>query len=191
MKWMRFSLILACVQLLPAQTVSGVITGIVKDPSDAVLASATVTLTNAATGALHDTKTNEVGLYTFNSVQPGAYSLRIEQSGFKTFLRANIVLTANEHLPIDVKLELGATAETVRVESQGATVNTASSERAGVITAAQLETLQLKGRDYMGMIRLLPGVVDTKNRDAPGFGSNSGFNIQGGRADSANITLDG
>ena len=75
--------------------------------------------------------------------------------------------------------------------SQGATVNTASSERAGVITAAQLETLQLKGRDYMGMVRLLPGVVDTKNRDAPGFGSNSGFNIQGGRADSANITLDG
>jgi len=124
-------------------------------------------------------------------VQPGAYSLRIEQSGFKTFLRTNIVLTANEHLPVDVKLELGATAETVRVESQGATVNTASSERAGVITAAQLETLQLKGRDYMGMVRLLPGVVDTKNRDAPGFGTNSGFNIQGGRADSSNITLDG
>jgi len=99
MRLPMLSLILACSQILPAQTVSGVITGTVKDPFEAVLAGATLTLINAATGARHDTKTNEVGLYNFTSVQPGAYSLRIEQSGFKSFLRTNIVLTANVHLP--------------------------------------------------------------------------------------------
>ena len=189
--WFALALALWGLQTAPAQTVSGVITGTVKDPTEAVIVTASVTLTNEATGAARDTKTNEVGLYTFNSVQPGTYTLRIAQDGFKAFLRTSIALTANERLPIDVKLELGASAETVRVESQGTTVNTVSSERSGVVTASQLETLQLKGRDYMGMLRLLPGVVDTKNRDAPGNGTNGGLNIQGGRADSANITLDG
>lgn len=153
--------------------------------------STPASLINDATGARRGAVTNEVGLYTFNAVQPGAYTVQVEQSGFKTFRRTKIELTANESRAIDIKLDVGATAETVQVVAQGATVNTASGERAGVVTAAQLDTLQLKGRDYMGTVRLLPGVVDTKNRDAPGFGTNSGIYIQGGRGDSTNITLDG
>src|ERR1035441_7535839 len=86
-----FSLALALwgLQTAPAQTVSGVITGTVKDPTEAVIVTASVTLTNEATGAVRDTKTNEVGLYTFNSVQPGTYTLRIAQDGFKAFLRTD------------------------------------------------------------------------------------------------------
>ena len=74
-----------------AQTVSGVITGTVKDPTDAVVVNAGLTLTNDATGAHRTAVTNEVGLYTFNAVQPGAYTLQVEQSGFKTVRRTNIV----------------------------------------------------------------------------------------------------
>jgi len=132
---------------------------------------------------------NEGGAFAFTSVQPGSYSLQIQQTGFKTFRQTNVILTANERLPINVKLELGAMAEMVRVEAQGATVQTASAERSGTVTSSQLETLQLKGRDYMGTIRLLPGVVDTRNRDAPGFGSQAGITIQG--QSSVNVTLDG
>jgi hypothetical protein len=180
--------------LLPlalGQTVSGVITGTVKDQTDAVIVGASLTLTNEATGARRTATTNEVGLYTFNSVQPGPYTLQVEQSGFKTFRRTSINLTANERLPIDVKLELGTTAETLRVEAQGATVQTVSAERSGTVTAAQLETLQLKGRDFMGLLKLVPGVVDTNLRESPTNNSLSGVNIQGGREGSYNLTLDG
>ena len=174
-----------------AQTVSGVITGTVMDQTDAVIVGASLTLINEATGVRRTASTNEVGLYTFNSVPPGLYTLQVEQSGFKTFRRTNINLTANERLPIDVKLELGTTAETFRVEAQGATVQTVSAERSGTVTAVQLETLQLKGRDFMGLLKLLPGVVDTNPRESPTNNSLSGVNIQGGRQGSYNLTLDG
>jgi hypothetical protein len=165
--------------------------GTVKDQSEAVVVNANLTLINEATGARRLVVTNEVGLYTLNSVQPGSYTLEVEQAGFKTFRRTGIVLTANERLPIDVTLELGATADTVRVESQGVPVQTASAERSGVVTANQLSTLMLQGRDFMGLLKLLPGVVDTRVRDAPGSSSLAGLNIQGGRSGTNNLTLDG
>ena len=172
-----------------AQTVSGFIAGTITDPSGGIVANAKIVLTNEADGGQRDTVSNEGGAFAFTSVQPGSYSLQIQQTGFKTFRQTNVILTANERLPINVKLELGAMAEMVRVEAQGATVQTASAERSGTVTSSQLETLQLKGRDYMGTIRLLPGVVDTRNRDAPGFGSQAGITIQG--QSSMNVTLDG
>jgi hypothetical protein len=179
------------VSLALAQTVSGVITGTVKDQTEAVVVGAKLNLINEATGARRTAVTNEIGVYTFFSVQPGSYTLQAEQSGFKTLRRTNITLTANERLPIDLKLELGATAETVRVEAQGASVQTVSAERSGTVTANQLSTLLLKGRDFMGLLKLLPGVVDTAARDAPGSSSLAGLNIQGGRGNTANLTLDG
>ena len=174
---------------LPAQTVSGFISGIITDPSGGIVPNVKITLTNEANGLQRETISSEAGAYTFTSVQPGPYSLQIQQSGFKAFRQTKVVLTANERLPINIKLELGAVTETVRVEAQGATVQTASAERSGTVTSSQLESLQLKGRDYMGTIRLLPGVIDTRNRDAPGFGSQSGLTIQG--QTSINVTLDG
>lgn len=184
-------LVICSASMVHSQTVSGVIAGTVKDHSEAVVVNAGLTLTNQATGAKRTAATNGVGLYSFPAIQPGAYTLDAEHAGFKTFRRTGIVLTANERLPVDVKLELGSTTETVRVESQGATVQTASSERAGVVTASQLSTLMLQGRDFMGLLRLLPGVVDTRVRDAPGSSSLAGLNIQGGRSGTTNLTLDG
>jgi hypothetical protein len=182
-----------CSGLVLGQTVSGIITGTVKDQTDAVITSADVTLINEATGARRQTVTSGVGLFSFNSVQPGSFTLQVEHSGFKTFTRTAIALTANERRPIDVRLELGATTEVIQVEAQGAAVQTASAERSGTVTASQLSTLQLKGRDFMGMLRLLPGVVDSRanSRESPGNNSLSGIYIQGGRSGTYNLTLDG
>ena len=129
-----------------AQTVSGFIAGTITDPSGGIVANAKIVLTNEADGGQRDTVSTEGGAFAFTSVQPGSYSLQIQQTGFKTFRQTNVILTANERLPINVKLELGAMAEMVRVEAQGATVQTASAERSGTVTSSQLETLQLKGR---------------------------------------------
>jgi hypothetical protein len=176
-----------------AQTVSGVVSGTVRDPSGGVIVAASVTLIREATEATRNTQTSETGLFTFQSVQPGAYRLQVEQTGFKTYSQSGLTLTANERLPVDIQLELGATTETVRVESVGTTVQTASAERSGTVTVSQLATLQLKGRDFMGLLRTLPGVVDMRAnaRESPGNNSLSGISIQGGRQGTYNLTLDG
>ncbi|MBO0798911.1 MAG: hypothetical protein J2P31_08805, partial [Blastocatellia bacterium] len=64
-------------------------------------------------------------------------------------------------------------------------------ERAGLVSDAQIKDLSLKGRDYMGLVRLLPGVVDTANREAPGWNNLVGVNINGSRPGTLNLTLDG
>jgi hypothetical protein len=171
--------------------VSGTITGSVTDPTDAVVAGARITLIHDATGTRRETQTNDAGAFAFNSVQPGAFTIAVEQAGFKLFRRTNVVLSANERLPVEIRLELGTAAETVRVEAQGAVVQTASSERSGTVTDHQLSTLMLKGRDFMGLMRLLTGVVDTNSRESPTNNSLSGINIQGNRQGSYNLTLDG
>jgi len=181
--------------VLPAwtQTVSGVISGMVRDQTGAVVVGASVRLIQETTNATRNVRTNETGLFSFQSIQPGAYTLEVEQPGFKMHRQAGLILSANDRLPVEIQLELGATTETVRVEAQGATVQTASAERSGTVTVSQLATLQLKGRDFMGLLKTLPGVVDMRAnaRESPGNNSLSGISIQGGRQGTYNLTLDG
>ena len=99
----------------PAQTISGFISGTVTDPSGAVVPGAQIKLANEANGLQRDGVTSESGGYSFVSVQPGTYSLSVEHTGFKTYRRRGIALSANERLPQDIQLEVGAAADAVNV----------------------------------------------------------------------------
>ncbi len=180
-----------CAASLRAQTVSGTITGQARDSTDAVIVGAKVVLHHEATGVERQSETSDTGDFTFSSLQAGAYTVIVAHPGFKEFRRAGVILSANERLAVDVRLEVGASSETVVVQSQGAPVQTASAERSGLVTSGQLSTLQLKGRDFMGLLKLLPGVTDTNSRDSPTNNSLTGINIQGGRQGTYNLTLDG
>jgi hypothetical protein len=173
------------------QTVSGSIAGTVKDPGEGVVAGARVQLLNTATGSTRETVSDSTGGFSFQSLQPGSYSVSVEYSGFKHYRQTDIQLTSSERIPLEVRLEIGATTESVNVVAQGTAVQTLSSERSGVVTSAQLSTLLLKGRDFMGLLRTLPGVVDTNSRESPTNNSLTGLSIQGGRQGTYNLTLDG
>ena len=69
-----------------------------------------------------------------------------------------------------IALEVGGVAETVTVQAEAVTVQTTTAARSGMITRDNIEDIALKGRDFAGMLKLLPGVVDTANREAPGLG---------------------
>ncbi len=102
------------------------------------------------------------------------------------------MLSANERLALRaIALQVGALSETISVTAEAARVQTQSSERSGLITQDQLKEVTLKGRDYMGMLKLLPGVVDTANREAPGWNNIGGLAINGGRNNTINLTYDG
>jgi protocatechuate 3,4-dioxygenase beta subunit len=84
-----------------AQNNKGTIVGTVKDPSGAVVAGATVTVTNTETGEAREATTGDDGTYTVPSIDPGQYRVEIVAPGFQTVVRENVTLETNARLPLD------------------------------------------------------------------------------------------
>ena len=188
----RFALLVAVfASALCGQTISGFISGTITDATGAVVPGAGVRLTNDANGQTREAVTNESGAYTFTSVQPGTYTIAVEHTGFKNYSRRGIVLSANERLPQDIQLEVGTASEAINVDARTVAVQTTSAERADTVSTQQYETQPLKGRDFMGLVKLLPGVVDTNKRESPTNNSLTGLTISGNREGTYNLTLDG
>jgi hypothetical protein len=178
--------------LLHGQGLTGQISGSVADASNSVLPGATVAVRNVGTQTLREITTDSSGSFVITDLLAGTYELTVSLGGFKTYRQQGISLSANERVALrTIVLDVGQLAEVVSVTAEAARVQTQSAERSGLITQRQLETVALKGRDYMGMIRLLPGVVDTAGREAPGWNNLGGLNINGGRTATINLTYDG
>jgi hypothetical protein len=171
--------------------VSSQIVGTVVDPADAVVANAPVTLTSTDTGAVRTATTDSLGTYRFTNVNPGTYSVDVKAAGFKSFTQGGVVVTANEtHTVNKITLQLGNVSESVSVTAEVAQVQLSSSEKSQTVDSKDLDSLTLKGRDLFGYIRLVPGVVDTANRDVTSHGAISGMNINGGFT-ALNFVVDG
>lgn len=108
-----------------AQTQGG-ITGTVADASGAPIPGANVTATNTATRGTRETTTNADGLYTFPSLPPGTYELKIELQGFKTAEVSAFKVDIQQTVRRDVALEVGALQETVTVSTKATLLNTES-----------------------------------------------------------------
>jgi hypothetical protein len=187
-----FSLILALalVTHARAQTITSSITGSVRDASGLPISGAEVALRNTATGAERKALSNERGDFVFASLQPGAYDVSVTMAGFKTTERRGVRLSASETLALGgIEMEIGAVTERVTVSAQVATVQTASSERSGVVTSSQVENLLIKGRNVSSLLSLLPGVVDLADSDGPD--RNFNIYVQGNRRNTNAFLLDG
>jgi len=90
---------------LYAQTFVGGVRGLVQDPSGQVIANATVTLTNAATGVSRSTMSNALGEYVFSQVNPATYTIAAEATGFKKIERTGVVVGTQQFLNVDLKME--------------------------------------------------------------------------------------
>src|SRR5437016_3976836 len=97
-----------------AQTGKGIIQGVVRDATQAVVPGAQVKLTNTETNVSQAGQTNEVGLYYFGAVQPGPYNLVVEVTGFKKW-EGKLTLQVGQTAVVDVALELGSAEATVEV----------------------------------------------------------------------------
>ena len=172
---------------------TGTLSGTVVDASGQVLPGATVTLANEATGGTRTMVTSDRGEFTFRAVQPGTYTVTVELSGFRRYERQHNVVNASSQLSLgDVKLEIGTLSEAVTVTAQGTIVETKNSDYSGLLTATQIQQIQIKGRDVVNLLRLLPGVHYENDIDAMGdsFGSQIP-NIEGQRRNWNQVTIDG
>ena len=185
-----FGLALCCASLF-GQTITSSIVGSVVDPADAVVVGAPVTLTSVDTGAVRTATTDSLGTYRFNQIEPGADNVTVKATGFKSETQTGIAVAAQEtHSASKMVLALGSLSESISVTAEAAQVQLSSSDKSQTVDAGDLETLTLKGRDLFGYMRLVPGVVDTANRDVTSHSAISGLNINGGFA-APNFSVDG
>lgn len=189
------SLLLAAVAAsysLMAQGLTGNLSGSVADPSGSAIPGAEITLTNIATNQVRTAQSDSNGDFVFTQLLPSTYKIQVSSKGFKRYEQTDIVLTATERLVLKrVELQIGEMTQTVEVTAETARLQTQSAERSGLISLEQTQNVPLKGRDYLGLVKLLPGVIDTANRNAPGWNNLGGITINGNRGGTINLTLDG
>lgn len=177
---------------LNGQVVTSSLVGTIVDSAGSVIPGASVKLISEAIGTSREMKSDSVGNFAFSAVRPGDYTLVIEQSGFKKYQRKQVNLPANERISMgSIQLEIGSVNESVTVTAQGATVQTSSAERGGVITSSQVQNLTLISREFSVLATLLPGVVATIRSETQGSGSNAFFFVQGSRSNSNSTLIDG
>jgi hypothetical protein len=175
-----------------SQGLTGNLSGTLIDPSGSPIPGAEVTLTNVAVNQVRTTQSDANGSFVFTQLLPSTYKLQVSSKGFKRYEQNDIVLTATERLALNrIELQLGEMTQTIEVRAETARLQTESAERSGLISLEQTQNVPLKGRDYLGLVKLLPGVIDTANRNAPGWNNLGGITINGNRAGTINLTLDG
>src|SRR5271166_3927276 len=143
-------MIAGCV-LLSAQNVvsTGSLSGRVTDQSGAVLPGASVVVQNLATGVKLTAKTNRSGLYRFPSVMPGSYTITADREGFREVDALVQVLVGNTTVQ-DIKMQVGASSETVKV-AEGPLLRPAESSTSTVIDRSMIDDLPLNGRRYTNL----------------------------------------
>ncbi len=176
------------------QEVRANITGLVTDPTGAPVAEATVVVTNVARNTSVQTVTNETGNYFSPFLVPGTYRVRVERAGFKSFIRDNIVLEAQDRARVDVQLEVGELAQSVTVSADVSLLQTETASRGQVISTQMIENVPTQGRNPFQLAWSAPGVIKTGDwRYLRPFdiGGTSGFSINGGVRGQNEVLLDG
>jgi len=173
----------------------GEITGTVTDPSGAVVVNANVIITALATNQVRRFQTSQAGTYTASFLLPGAYSVQVEMTGFKTATRRDVQVQVGTVTRADFSLEVGEVTQSVEVTGTGMLLATETTDVGQVIDNRRVTELPLNGRNYMNLISLSTNV--TAEMGAGGAGTQGGeraqqsFSVSGGRQEFNYYTLDG
>src|SRR6201993_5132949 len=154
---------------------SGDITGVVTDPSNAVIPNATVTLKNDATGATQTTTSNAQGAYRFSLLSPGAYSISATATGFQS-ARKQVTVNVGQTATLGIQLELGTATQTVEVTATGGVIQAENANISTSISPAQISTIPNPGNDLSYYVQTAPGA--TMNTQA-GYGNSAMYGISG------------
>ncbi|MGA2888814.1 MAG: carboxypeptidase regulatory-like domain-containing protein [Terracidiphilus sp.] len=167
----------------------GAITGTVTDPKGSSVSHATVHLTNIDTNFSLESQTDASGVYTFQPIRIGRYSVTVSAPGFSSTTKSGLVLHVNARLEANVQLQLGKVTETLRVNSDSTPLlQTDESSTGQVMTEQQINDIPLNQRNYVFLAQLSTGVNPSNGSRGQGNGD---FNANGQRATENNFILDG
>ncbi len=190
---MAVTFAMALCQPVFAQTTisTGSIVGMVTDPSGAVVTNAKVSIKNEATGQVIDVTTNSSGAYNSGALVPGQYTVHIAAPGFRSVV-TNLTVQVGNTATANVKLQVGQADQVIDVQGAEVQVNTEQAIVQGVLSATQIESLPVNGRNFLDLAQLEPGVQiqDGQNFDPTKAGYSSiSFGGRFGRT--ARIEVDG
>src|SRR3984885_8253717 len=171
------------------------LSGIVTDPSGAVVAHAHVTVHSLGTGVDRTIDTDSAGLYAVPSLQPGDYKVQATAAGFSGYTVEKVTLDVDRQVTLNIHLSVASAGETVEVESSSAQIDSQTSTVGQVIDRDTVQDLPLNGRHFLDLTVLTPGgvVADTAGSltsPSRGLGANS-FITAGNREDSVNFQING
>lgn len=171
-----------------AQTITGAVRGLVTDPSGAVVNAAKVTATNTANGVVSSTVSDRNGLYNFQFLPIGTYTITVSASGFDTSSVPPFRLEIDQIATVNVKLQVGSASTTVQVSSELSPIlNTQNATLGLTLSAGTIANIPLNGPNFSTLTQYLPGSVspeptgfasndsierDTSSADVPSFNGN-------------------
>src|SRR5215467_5400696 len=179
-----------------AQT-EATISGVIHDPSGAVIPGVMVTVTNPATNFSRSAISNEAGVYNFPVLQPGRYNIKVELPGFRTIEQNGVELQIQQSARLDFTLQVGEISQTVEVSGTAALIATENATVGTVIENKRIVEMPLNGRNFLQLTALSPnvsyGFTTAGQEDQRQGGSRASQNIAvaGQRSAFNHFTLDG
>jgi hypothetical protein len=190
-----------------AQTVTGTVRGTITDPSGAIVAGATVIVTNTATGVQTSAITNQTGEYSIRFLQIGKYSLAVQASGFEKATYGPFSLEIDQVAKVDIPLHVGSANTSVEVSDQSQPIlDTENATLGETFTENTINSVPLNGRDFSQLTVFTPGAVSTgyggfgmassstnaaNNSSERSTAATNEPNVNGSRQQSNNFLLDG
>ncbi len=177
-----------------AQVFRGTVNGRVTDSSGAIVPGAHMVATDAATGANYQANANSDGEYTIPFLAPGTYVISATFSGFKNSVHDNVIVSANEHVALDVTLSIGDRTEVVSVAADNTLLETTIASTGQVLDAEDIENMPVNGRTPMILGQLAYGAISTGNPQFNHPFDNSGpssISLGGGASKKNEILIDG
>ena len=162
---------------------TGSISGTVEDQHGAVVANATVTTKNKATGETKTTTTSDSGAFSIPAIQSGIYTVTVESKGFKKTQITDVKVDVGTPATVNATLEVGAAEEVVTIVGGGEVIQSQSATIGTTLTGRQITDIPTASRDALDLVLALPGTT------TPGRPRTSSVN--GLPKGALNITIDG
>jgi hypothetical protein len=137
---------------------TGGVTGVVVDPNNAIIVHARVSLKNMARGTTEQTTTNNSGAYQFVLLEPGAYTITAEASGYQVFTR-QVTVTVGEPILVNIQLVIQVRGVAAPKPKPTTLLQAESGSRSTTLTPQQISQLPNPGNDITYLAQIVPGVV--------------------------------
>ncbi|MEK7407353.1 MAG: carboxypeptidase regulatory-like domain-containing protein [Acidobacteriota bacterium] len=177
-----------------AQVLYGTLVGAVEDQTGATVPRATVRVASNQTGQARETTTDGEGRYQFSNLLPGAYTLTVSGTGFRSHVKTGVEITINTVTRADVGLQVGQITESVTVAASGAVLQTEKADVHVELAGKEITDLPLPAyRNYQSLVNLVPGATPARTQNAtigsPGRALST--NVNGTTRNNNNNRLDG
>lgn len=180
-QWSRSLALLAVLLLsavaLMAQSDLASVTGLVSDPTGAVVPNAVVTIVNQATGTTRSATANNAGLYLMQGVAPGTYTLTVTAAGFDKLVKKGVNIDPSLPHTENLALAVGKVTQSVEVEAEQQSLQTDSATLGRVVTSNQVANLPLNGRDPIYAALTKAGITSGPTGPTGSNGSGASSNI--------------